>query len=142
MARFHAIAVIVALLSTPMALLVRGICCLRPGVPGVSENIEVISIVGRFLEHSRIYYFANGGHEEIFLGSADMMGRNLNHRVELIFPVADKRLVTRLRREILATYLEDNRNARRMQPDATFVWDKSGEPPVDSQTHFLIPARG
>ncbi len=123
-------------------LLVRGICCLRPGVAGLSENIRVTSIVGRFLEHSRMYYFRNNGHEEIYLGSADMMGRNLNHRVELIFPVADKRLVTRLRREILATYLEDNRNARRMQPDATFVWDKSGDPPVDSQTQFLIPARG
>ena len=110
-------------------------------MPGLSENIRVISIVGRFLEHSRMYFFQNNGHEEIYLGSADMMGRNLNHRVELIFPVTDKRLVARLRRDILATYLADNRNARQMQPDATFVWDKSGDPGVDSQGHFLIPAR-
>jgi polyphosphate kinase len=122
-------------------LLVRGICCLRPGIEGLSENIRVTSIVGRFLEHSRIYYFGNNGHDEVYLGSADLMGRNLNHRVELLFPVEDKRLLTRLRRDILATYLADNRNARRMQSDATFVWDKSGEPAVDSQAHFLLPPR-
>jgi polyphosphate kinase len=123
-------------------LLVRGICCLRPGIAGLSENIRVTSIVGRFLEHSRMYYFRNNGHEQIYLGSADIMGRNLNNRVELMFPVEDKRLLTRLRREILSTYLADNRNARRMRPDGTFVWDKSGEPPVDSQAQFLLPSRG
>jgi polyphosphate kinase len=123
-------------------LLVRGICCLRPGIEGLSDNIRVTSIVGRFLEHSRIYYFRNNGHEEIYLGSADLMGRNLNHRVELIFPVEDKRLLTRLRRDILATYLADNRNARIMQPDGTFAWAKTGEPPVDSQAQFLLPGRG
>jgi polyphosphate kinase len=120
-------------------LLVRGICCLRPGIPGVSENIRVTSIVGRFLEHSRIYYFHNGGRDQVYLGSADLMDRNLNHRVELLFPVENKRLLKRLRDDILATYLADNRNARHMQPDGSFVWDQSGEPGVNSQVKFLIP---
>jgi polyphosphate kinase len=122
-------------------LLVRGICCLRPGIPGISENIRVTSIVGRFLEHSRIYYFTNGGREEIYLGSADMMGRNLNHRVELLFPVENKRLLKRLREDILQTYLADNRNARNMLPDGTFRWEKSTTAAVDSQAHFLASAR-
>jgi polyphosphate kinase len=121
-------------------LLVRGICGLRAGVEGVSDNIRVISIVGRFLEHSRIYYFLNGGREEIFLGSADMMNRNLHHRVELLFPVENKRIMTRLREEILGKYLTDNRNARYMLADGSYRWDKSDEPAVDSQAQFL--ARG
>jgi polyphosphate kinase len=122
-------------------LLVRGICSLRPGIPGVSENIRVISIVGRFLEHSRIYYFRNHAHREIYLGSADLMGRNLNHRVEVLFPVESRRLVARLRDEILAACMADNRNARMMQSDGSFVWDKRGEPAVDSQAYFLAMAR-
>ncbi len=84
-------------------LLVRGICCLRPGVPGVSDNITVTSIVGRFLEHSRIYFFQNGGQEEVYLGSADLMPRNLNRRVEVIFPVGDPKLIKTVREEILGT---------------------------------------
>jgi polyphosphate kinase len=120
-------------------LLVRGICCLRPGIEGVSENIRVTSIVGRFLEHSRIYYFYNGGHDQVYLGSADLMDRNLNHRVELLFPVENKRLLKRLRDDILATYLADNRNARHMSADGTFVWDQSSEVAVNSQAKFLIP---
>ncbi len=119
-------------------LLVRGICSLRAGIPQVSENIRVTSIVGRFLEHSRIYYFEKGGREEIFLGSADLMNRNLHHRVELLFPIENKRIMTRLRDEILGTYLADNRNARHMLPDGSYVWDKSGEPAVDSQARFLL----
>lgn len=118
-------------------LLVRGICGLRAGVPGASDNIQVTSIVGRFLEHSRIYYFHNGGHDEIYLGSADMMSRNLHHRVELLFPVENRRLMARLRDDILATYLTDNRNARHMQPDGGYTWDTTAEPAVDSQAHFL-----
>jgi polyphosphate kinase len=119
-------------------LLVRGICGLRAGVPGVSDNIRVISIVGRFLEHSRIYYFHNGGHDEIYLGSADFMSRNLHHRVELLFPVENKRIMARLREDILAKYLSDNRNARHMLPDGSYVWEKSAEPAVDSQAQFLV----
>jgi len=122
-------------------LLVRGICCLRPGVPGLSENVRVISIVGRFLEHSRIFYFHNGGDDEVYLGSADLMGRNLNHRVELVFPVENKRLLARLREDILATYLADNRNARTMLSDGGYVWDRTGEPPTDSQAIFLNAPR-
>ena len=102
-------------------LIVRGICCLRPGVPGVSDNIRVISVVGRFLEHSRIYYFHNGGEEEIFLGSADLMSRNLIRRVEVLFPVEDRRLVRHIRDHVLEIYLNDNVKARVMQPDGTYV---------------------
>ncbi len=89
-------------------LLVRGICCLRPGIKGVSENIRVISVVGRYLEHSRLYYFQNDGNEEIYLGSADLMPRNLNHRVEVVFPVEDKKQIHHLRKNVLDTYLKDN----------------------------------
>ena len=118
-------------------LLVRGICCLRPGIAGVSENIRVVSIVGRFLEHSRIYYFRNGGHEQIYAGSADFMGRNLDRRVEVLFPVEDPTLIARLRDEILAQYMADNRNARHMLPDGSYTWEKPGRAAKDSQARFL-----
>jgi polyphosphate kinase len=101
-------------------LLVRGICCLRPGIAGVSENIKVTSIIGRFLEHSRIFYFRNGGHEEIYLGSADMMPRNLDRRVEAAFPVQHPALMRFLRDEVLAIYLADVVNARHMKSDGTY----------------------
>lgn len=101
-------------------LLVRGMCCLRPGVAGVSDNIKVTSIVGRFLEHSRVYYFANAGQEEIYLGSADMMPRNLNRRVEVIFPVRDPKLVRILRDDVLAVYMADVAKARHMRADGTY----------------------
>ncbi len=101
-------------------LLVRGMCCLRPGIAGISENIKVTSIVGRFLEHSRIYYFGNAGKEEIYLASADMMPRNLNRRVETIFPVRDPKLVRILRDEVLDIYLADIVKARHMKPDGTY----------------------
>ena len=105
-------------------LLVRGICCLRPGIKGVSDNIRVISIVGRFLEHSRIYYFKNAGKEEIYMGSADLMPRNLNRRVEVIFPVRESNLIRHLRDDVLATYLADVAKARYMQPDGSYRRDE------------------
>jgi len=118
---------------------VRGICCLRPGIPGVSDNIRVTSIIGRFLEHSRIYYFWNCGEEEVYLGSADLMPRNLNRRVEVLFPVLDPRLLRTLRDVVLAIYLDDNVRARHMQADGTYVraTPGPGEEPVDSQAWLL-----
>ncbi len=100
-------------------LLVRGICCLRPGIPGISDNIRVRSIVGRFLEHTRIYYFANDGKAECLIGSADLMVRNLDRRVEILAPVFDAKLVERLKRA-LDTYLADNVKARVMGPDGLY----------------------
>jgi polyphosphate kinase len=102
-------------------LIVRGVCSLRPGVPGVSDNITVRSIIGRFLEHSRIYYFHNGGDEKVYAGSADLMPRNLNRRVEVLFPIESTRIVRRIRDKILDKYLADQACARIMQPDGTFV---------------------
>ncbi|MGC1534464.1 MAG: polyphosphate kinase 1 [Candidatus Sulfotelmatobacter sp.] len=102
-------------------LIVRGICALRPGVRGVSDRIRVRSIVGRFLEHSRIYYFANCGEEEIYIGSADWMPRNLYERVEVLVPLRDEFLRERVHREILDAYLADNRKARILLPDATYI---------------------
>jgi polyphosphate kinase len=99
---------------------VRGMCCLRPGVPGVSDNIEVRSIVDRYLEHSRIYYFRNAGHEEVYMGSADWMGRNLDRRLEILFPVADARVRRRLIR-MLGTYFADNVKARVLLADGSYV---------------------
>ncbi len=118
---------------------VRGICCLRPGVSGLSENIRVISILGRFLEHSRIYYFKNGGDEQIYMGSADLMPRNLNRRVEVLFPLEDPRLVRYVRDEVLATSLKDNVKARLMLPDGSYERNKgnAGDPPLNSQAWFI-----
>ena len=121
-------------------LLVRGICSLRPGVPGVSENIRVISIVGRFLEHSRVYHFQNGGAEQVYLGSADLMRRNLSHRVEIIFPVEDPRHVRRLK-EILDVYLADQYKARCLQQDGTYRRSSHRKSPValNAQASFMGP---
>jgi polyphosphate kinase len=101
-------------------LFVRGICCLRPGVPEISENIQVTSIVGRFLEHSRIYYFRNGGKEELYLGSADLMPRNIDRRVEVLFPVQDEQMIRHIHDNILSYYQKDNSKARKMLPDGTY----------------------
>jgi polyphosphate kinase len=102
-------------------LLVRGICSLRPGVRGVSDRIRVRSIVGRFLEHSRIFYFENGGEPEVYLGSADWMPRNLHERVEVIFPLKNPLLRDRVVHEILAAYLSDNVKTRFLQKDGTYL---------------------
>ncbi len=124
-------------------LQVRGICCLRPGLPGISDNITVTSIVGRFLEHPRIYYFRNGGDEEILLGSADLMPRNLDNRVETLFPVEDPRLRNALRDQILMVHLRDNVQARRLLPDGSYerVRPKEGEPELNSQL-WMVNHRG
>ena len=104
-------------------------CALRPGVRGVSDNIAVRSIVGRFLEHSRIFCFANGGQEEVYLGSADWMPRNLYERVEVIYPVKDALLRERVKNEILEAYLADNLKARVLQRDGSYVraWQVQGK---------------
>src|SRR6266704_3539368 len=119
-------------------LIIRGICMLRPGVAGLSENIRVRSIVGRFLEHSRLTYFANDGNEEIYIGSADWMVRNLNRRVEIVCPIEDPQLRRFLKDEILQAYLRDNVNARELSSDGFYkrVIRGPAEEPFDSQTYF------
>jgi polyphosphate kinase len=123
-------------------LLVRGLCCLRPSVPGFSDNIRVLSIVGRFLEHSRVYYFRNGDTEEIYLGSADLMRRNLSHRVEILFPVSNPRLVRRLK-DILNIQLADEKKSHRLQNDGHYLrTSPAGQPAgTDSQLQFLTQER-
>ena len=126
-------------------LIVRGICALRPGIRGVSERIRVRSIVGRFLEHSRIFYFANGGEEEIYLGSADWMARNLYQRVEVLFPVLDHALRRRVRDEILESLLRDTSKARLLQRDGTYLRAEAvrrGAPPFNAQEFFIEMAEG
>jgi len=120
-------------------LIVRGVCCLRPGVPGVSERIRVRSIVGRFLEHSRIFWANNGGAPEVYIGSADLMPRNLDRRVEVLAPIRDARLVARLKDEILETYLRDTVKARTMNPDGTYerAHPTEGETPLQAQEQLL-----
>jgi polyphosphate kinase len=120
-------------------LQVRGICCLRPGIPGVSENITVSSIVGRFLEHARIYYFHNGGDDEVFLGSADLMPRNLDRRVEVLFPVESPALRTAIISTILPAQLNDTIKIRLLQSDGSYVRKKPSDdtPPLNAQTWFV-----
>lgn len=123
-------------------LIVRSICCLRPGLQGVSENIRVISVVGRFLEHSRIFYYSNGGDEELYLSSADWMPRNLNRRVEIAFPVEDPQNRERLK-GIMEVYLRDNVKARELRADGSYVRRQplNGEEPFNVQDFFLSQIR-
>ena len=122
-------------------LIVRGMCALRPGVPGVSENIRVVSLVGRFLEHSRIFYFANGGDgdDEVLIGSADLMQRNLDRRVEILVPIEDVALRAQLRDVALPTYLRDTANARLLRPDGSYerIRPPDGQKPFDEQQWFI-----
>jgi len=120
-------------------LIVRGICMLRPGVQGLSETITVRNVVGRFLEHSRVFYFANGGQEEFYLGSADWMSRNLKHRIEVVTPVSDPAAKAYLKKELLTAYMRDNVKVRVLQSDGTYVPVKR-EPEqetFDSQSFFI-----
>jgi polyphosphate kinase len=117
----------------------RSICCLRPGLEGVSDTIRVTSVVGRFLEHVRMYYFHNGGQATLLMGSADLMPRNLDHRVEVLFPVEDPRLRDALRDDILLLHLRDTAKARELRPDGSWVrvQPSGDEPPMDTQAHLL-----
>jgi polyphosphate kinase len=112
-----------------ITLIVRGVCCLRPAVAGLSENIRVASIIGRFLEHSRVYLFENGGNEELYLGSADLMHRNLNRRIEVMFPVEDHQQRTRVKKELLENAIADNTKIRWLMPDGSYRRvPRDGEP--------------
>ena len=118
-------------------LIVRGICCLRPGVPDVSEHITVRSIVGRFLEHSRIFWFDNGGEPEAFIGSADMMERNLDRRVEVLCPVLDPSLQVYLRETVLDLYLRDTDQSWTLDATGTYTPPAAEGDSVDAQLTLL-----
>jgi polyphosphate kinase len=120
-------------------LIIRGICCLRPGVPNLSERVRVISIVGRFLEHSRVYWFRNNGNDELYIGSADLMQRNLDRRVETVFPVLDATIRSHIYEEVLGLQLRDNVKARQLCTDGRyeFVMRQANELVVDSQMTLL-----
>jgi len=120
-------------------LMVRDTSRLRPGIPGLSENVRVISVVGRFLEHSRIYYFYNAGDEEYYIGSADAMMRNLEHRVEVLVPVEEPSLQAELR-QVIDLHLDDQRSAWDMQPDGTYVQRRPDSDDGDSCQDSLMAA--
>jgi len=124
-------------------LIVRGICCLRPKMAGLSENIRVISIVGRFLEHSRIFYFENAGQPRVFLSSADWMPRNFFRRIELSFPVENLTLRDQIINEVLPSFLHDRVKARELQPDGTYrrLKPEGTEPRAQAQWHFREVSR-
>jgi len=120
-------------------LIVRGACMIRPNEPGLSQTIHVRSIVGRFLEHSRVFYFANGGDEELYIGSADWMTRNLDRRVEVVVPVLDSQSKKYLKDTVLAAYLRDNVKSRVMNSDGTYVQPPAGAELFNSQLFFEGP---
>ena len=128
--------------GVPVEICCRGVCALRPGVPGVSETIRVTSVVDRFLEHSRIFYFENGGEPDVYIGSADWMDRNLTRRVEVVFPIEQPDLKQRLIEDVLNTSLKDTVKARELQADGTYrrVTPRSGDTPLRSQSVFLALA--
>jgi polyphosphate kinase len=129
--------------EVPVDLVVRGICCLRPKIPGLSENIRVISIVGRFLEHSRIFHFENAGQPRVFLSSADWMPRNFYRRIELAFPVENPTLRDQIINEVLPSFLHDRVKARELQPDGTYrrLKPEGSEPRAQAQWHFREVSR-
>jgi polyphosphate kinase len=119
-------------------LIVRGICMLRPGIPGLSDNITVRSVVGRLLEHSRIFYFENGSEPDVYIGSADWMARNLKHRIEVVVPITDENAKLFLKDVVLDTYFNDNTKARSLSPDGTYHRLRSSTTPaLNSQTYFM-----
>jgi polyphosphate kinase len=123
--------------GVPIDLIVRGICCLRPGLPGVSETIRVISIVGRFLEHSRAFYFLNGGEEEVYIGSADWMPRNLERRIEAVTPIEDPADRQTLR-DLLLLMWGDNRQAWELRPDGSYMQRRPPSPEAERATHRML----
>lgn len=120
-------------------LIIRGMCCLRPGVPGVSANIRVRSIIGRFLEHTRVFHFHNDGKAETWCSSADFMARNMFHRVETAFPLLDRKLAERVRKD-LETYLVDNCQSWLLQPDGRYLQQRSGDCAAISAQETLLYA--
>jgi polyphosphate kinase len=127
--------------GVPIDLIIRGICCLRPGLAGVSERIRVISIVGRFLEHSRAFYFLNGGEEEVYIGSADWMPRNLDRRIEAVTPIDDPADRTALR-DLLLLMWEDNRQAWELAPDGTYEQRGAASAETERATHRMLIEAG
>jgi len=129
--------------GVPINLLIRGICCLRPGIPGVSERIQVRALIDRFLEHSRISWFKNGGHDEVYISSADWMPRNFHRRVEVLVPILDEAIRERLMREILTIPRTDNVKSWLLRADGSYaqVSPASGETAIRSQVRFMELAR-
>ena len=120
-------------------MIVRGICCLKVGIPGISDNITVHSIVGNYLEHARIFYFLNDGYEDLYMGSADWMPRNLDKRVEILFPIEQPELKARAK-HILDIQLRDNVKTRVKQPDGSYEYLRNSEEPLNSQEYFCMEA--